>query len=301
MVIVYLELIEKDEKRDCFIAKSKATIWNSTFRMIKPYFETTTGTRLSAGIKILVKAVVEFHELFGLNLNIVDIEPTFTVGELVRKKREIINRLTEEGVLDMNKELEFPRLPKRIAVISSETAAGFGDFVDQLINNPFGYCFHIKLFPATMQGDESEKSMVKALEKIHHNISSFDVVVIIRGGGSQADLECFNNYWVSLHVAQFPLPVLTGIGHEKDECIVDLVAYTNLKTPTAVAEYLIDIFHQEENYFLSIAGNLNNLTGEKISVEKEKIYQYSLLINNQVKTKVHTHKLFLEKTASQLG
>jgi exodeoxyribonuclease VII large subunit len=236
----YLELIEKDYDNDTVKAKARATIWASAFRMIQPYFTTTAGTPLRAGIKVMVKVTVEFHELYGFSLNITDIEPTFTLGDLARARAEIIHRLKSEGIFEMNKGTFFPPLPGRLAVISSKTAAGYGDFVDQLTRNPFGYHFQIKLFPAVMQGNDAESSIVKALDQIFPREKQFDAVVLIRGGGAQADLHCFNSYWLASHICQFPLPVLTGIGHEQDETIADLVAHTRLKTPTAVAEFLID-------------------------------------------------------------
>ncbi len=267
----YLELVEKDEVTEHLKARSRATIWSSTFRMIRAYFESTTGIQLSPGMKVLVKVSVDFHEIYGLSLNIIDIEPSYTVGELARKKQEIINRLVEEGVIDMNRELVFPRLPKRIAIISSETAAGFGDFKDQLLNNEYGFRFHYKLFRAYMQGEGAEVSIIRALENIHRYGDLFDVIVIIRGGGSQSDLSCFNNYRLALHVAQFPLPVLTGIGHEQDETIVDLVAYEQLKTPTAVAEYIISCFVDENEYINELAGKLLQLTNNRVEKENDTI------------------------------
>ncbi len=267
----YLELVEKDDKTEYLKARSRATIWSSTFRMISPYFESSVGIPLSPGIRIMVKVTVDFHELYGLSLNIIDIEPSYTVGELARKKQEIIDRLIQEGVFDMNRELEFPRLPKRIAVISSETAAGFGDFTDQLLNNEYDFRFHVRLFPAYMQGEDAENSIIQALENIHRYEDSFDVVVIIRGGGSQADLSCFNNYRLALHVAQFPLPVLTGIGHEQDETIVDLVACRQLKTPTAVAEYLISCFMDEYEQLSELTSRLVRLTHERVVFESDQI------------------------------
>lgn len=236
----YLELIQKDESSDQIIARSRATIWAPAYRMIKPYFETTTGQTLREDLGILVKVSVEFHEVYGLSLNITDIEPTYTVGELAIKKQKIIERLTEEGVIEMNKELEFPVPCQKIAVISSLTAAGFEDFADQILNNPFGYKFYLRLFPAVMQGEDAEKSIIAALDTIYQYESVFDAVVIIRGGGSQADLSCFDSYWLAYHITQFPLPVFTGIGHEQDDSVTDLVAHTRLKTPTAVATFLID-------------------------------------------------------------
>jgi exodeoxyribonuclease VII large subunit len=235
----YLNLIEKDEATDTVVAQARATIWSYTFRMLRPYFETTTGQILIEGLKVLVNVSVEFHELYGYSLNIQDIDPTYTLGDMARRRRDIIARLTDEGVLDMNKEVEFPLAPQKIAVISSETAAGYRDFTDHLLNNPAGYIFYPKLFPAVMQGSQTEISIIEALDHIYEYEDLFDVVVIIRGGGSQIDLSCFDNYNLAYHITQFPLPVITGIGHEKDNTIVDLVAHTRLKTPTAVAEFLI--------------------------------------------------------------
>jgi exodeoxyribonuclease VII large subunit len=235
----YLELIEKDEVTDEITARTRATIWSYSYRMLKPYFETTTGEKLNAGLKILVQASVEFHPAFGLSLNIKDIDPTYTLGDMARRRNEIINRLKDEGIIDMNKELPLPEVPQKIAVISSETAAGYLDFAHQLANNTYGFKFYPKLFPAAMQGTEAVPSIIRALERIFLYDDFFDAVVIIRGGGAQADLSCFDSYELALNIAQFPLPVLTGIGHEKDDTIADLVAHTRLKTPTAVAEFLI--------------------------------------------------------------
>jgi len=236
----YLVLVEKDVSTDTVIAQARATIWSYTFRMLRPYFETTTGQVFIEGLKVLVSVSVEFHELYGYNLNIHDIDPTYTLGDMARRRREIITRLTEEGIVDMNKELEFPYVPQKIAVISSETAAGYQDFTDHLTKNKAGYVFYLKLFPAVMQGNQTEASIIEALDQIYLYEDFFDVVVIIRGGGSQLDLSCFDNYNLACHITQFPLPVITGIGHEKDNTIVDIVAHTRLKTPTAVAEFLID-------------------------------------------------------------
>lgn len=236
----YLDLIEKDEKSDKVLARARATIWASSYRMLKPYFETSTGYELASGIKILVLARVEFHPVYGLSLNIQDIDPTYTLGDVERKKREIIQRLEMEGVLDMNKEIPLTIVPQKIAVISSMTAAGYEDFIDQLKGNPYGYQFYTHLFPAVMQGENTEESIIASLEKIFEFESHFDAVVIIRGGGSKSDLACFDSYDLAYHVSQFPLPVITGIGHEQDDTITDLVAHTRLKTPTAVAGFFVD-------------------------------------------------------------
>lgn len=236
----YLTLIEKGEADDRLVAQARATIWSYTFRMLRPFFETSTGQRLTEGIKVLLQVSVEFHELYGYSLNVRNIDPTYTLGDQARKRREIIQRLTDEGVFTMNKELELPLVPQKIAIISSPSAAGYEDFMEQLTSNPGGFRFYTRLFPALMQGNQAEQSIVDALERIYPYEDFFDLVVIIRGGGSQVDLSCFDNYNVAYHVTQFPLPVLTGIGHEKDDSIVDLVAHTRLKTPTAVAGFILD-------------------------------------------------------------
>ena len=251
----YLELIEKDEKTDQITAKARATIWAYTFRMLSPYFKTSTGQPLSSGIRVLIKASVEFQEVYGYSLNIKDIDPTYTLGDMARKKKEVIDRLKQEGVFDMNRDLFFPEIPKTIALISSPTAAGYEDFVNQLENNPQGYKFHHKLFPAIMQGNQAESSIIETLEKIYAYEDLFDAVVIIRGGGSTADLNCFDNYSLAQNVAQFPLPIVSGIGHERDESIVDMVANMKVKTPTAAAEYLIDCFDECESYHEGLQEN----------------------------------------------
>ena len=235
----YLQLADKREQEDSIVATARGTIWAFTFRTLRPYFETTTGRQLEKGMKVLLNVEVVFHELYGYSLNIRDIDPTYTIGDLERKKREILAQLEADGVIDMNRELEFPVLPKTIAVISSPTAAGLGDFMNQLQTNPYGYRFQVKLFPAIMQGDKTTDSVIAALERIYEYESVFDVVVIIRGGGSQTDLGCFDSYEMAANIAQFPLPVIAGIGHERDETIVDRVAHMRVKTPTAAAELLI--------------------------------------------------------------
>ncbi|MCK9641037.1 MAG: exodeoxyribonuclease VII large subunit [Prolixibacteraceae bacterium] len=236
----YLTLIEKGDSEDRIVAQARATIWSYTFRMLRPFFETTTGQQLTDGIKVLLQVSVEFHEMYGFSLNVRNIDPTYTLGAQALKRREIIRRLTDDGVITMNKELELPLVPQKIAIISSPSAAGYEDFMEQLANNSNGYKFYTKLFPAVMQGNQAEQSIVNALDRIYPHEDFFDVVVMIRGGGSQVDLSCFDNYNIAYHITQFPLPVLTGIGHEKDDSIADLVAHTRLKTPTAVAEFILD-------------------------------------------------------------
>jgi exodeoxyribonuclease VII large subunit len=236
----YMELIEKNRDHDAILARARATIWASKYSMLRPYFETTTDMQLKSGIKILCKGTIEFHAQYGLSINITDIDPVYTLGDLARKKLEVIRKLREEGVIDMNRELPFPSVPQRIAVISSETAAGYGDFMESMSSNSQGYYLYTRLYPAVMQGDDAPASITGALDSVFTDLDNFDCVVIIRGGGSKADLECFNNYDLAYHITQFPIPVITGIGHERDESVADMVASQGLKTPTAVAEFLVD-------------------------------------------------------------
>lgn len=269
----YLVLIEKDTNGDAILAQARATIWSYTFRMLRPYFESTTGQQLTEGLKVLVNVSVEFHELYGYSLNIRDIDPTYTLGDMARRRLEIIARLNADGVFDMNKGLELPLVPQRIAVISSPTAAGYGDFVDQLINNEHGYKFHLKLFPAVMQGIQAEASIIGALEQVFLYEGFFDAVAIIRGGGSQADLSCFDNYNLAYFITQFPLPVITGIGHEKDDSIIDLVAHTRLKTPTAVAGFLISSLAAFETNLDGLKGHFNEAVGQLLADTRNGIAQ----------------------------
>ncbi len=235
----YLELVEKNEADERIIAKARGIIWSYTFNMIRPYFETVTGQELASGLKIMMNITVEFHELYGYSLLVKDIDPSYTLGDIARRKLEVLQQLEEEGILEMNKSLPQSVVFQKIAIISSPTAAGYGDFIDQLDHNAYGYAFYHKLFPAIMQGDQTELSIISALERIFQYEDFFDGVVIIRGGGAKSDLHVFNNYVLASHICQFPLPVITGIGHERDESVADIIAHQKLKTPTAVAEFLI--------------------------------------------------------------
>ncbi len=282
----YLEFIQKNKKTDKTEARSKATIWANVFRMIKPYFETTTGQAFSEGIKVMVRVVVEFHEVYGLSLNVVDIEPTYTVGEVALRKQKILEKLQQEGVIEMNKELELPYFFNRIAIISSKTAAGLGDFMDQVNNNQSGLKIYTKLFPAIMQGNEAESSIINQLDRIFQTSQFFDAVVIIRGGGSQSDLDCFNNYWLAYNVAQFPLPVFTGIGHEQDDSVVDVVAHTRLKTPTAVAEFLIDHLSIVEDDLIDIQHQIVSYSRDIISEKKNSLKENAFHLKNFLNNKI---------------
>ena len=249
----YLEFIQKDASGNNLIAKARGTIWSNIYKMLKPYLEQETGQAFASGIKVLVRVSVDFHELYGYSLTVLDIDPTYTVGDMERKRREILRLLEEEGVIDLNKELEMPVLPQRIAVISSATAAGYGDFCNQLSNNPRGYGFYTELFPAIMQGERVEESIIAALDAIYARLEAFDVVVIIRGGGATSDLSGFDTYELAANCAQFPLPIITGIGHERDDTVIDLIAHTRVKTPTAAAAFLVACMDQ-------VADRLDNLS-----------------------------------------
>ena len=294
----YLELIEKEGNE--IIARSRATIWSYTYRMLKPYFETTTGQLFTQGIKILVQATIEFHAAYGMSLNIKDIDPTYTVGDMALQRKEIIERLKNEGVFDMNKELELPLVPQKIAVISSATAAGYQDFMDQLENNEHDFRFHTKLFEAYMQGAEAVPSIINAFERIFQYEDFFDAVVIIRGGGATADLSSFDNYDLAMNITQFPLPVITGIGHEKDDTIVDLVAHTRLKTPTAVAEFLINGIERFYDHLLELENSIVQLSRETIDEQKDRLENIAENISYSVSGFIRQKQQQLSKSGNRL-
>ncbi len=240
----YMELVQKETRGGGIVAKARAQVWANRWAFIKPMFEQVTGQTLATGMQVMLKVEVTFHELYGYSLNVTDIDPTYTLGDLARHRQEILRQLAEEGIDTMNKELPLPRLLQRIAVISSASAAGYGDFCNQLNNNQRGLAFKTELFQAVMQGNEVENSVVDALNRIAARLGEWDVVVIIRGGGATSDLQGFDSLLLAENVAQFPLPIITGIGHERDDTVIDLIAHTRVKTPTAAAEFLIH--HQEQ-------------------------------------------------------
>ena len=241
----YMQLVEKDPKRGTMLAFANAHIWSNRWWLIRDTFQQQTGQAFASGIKVLLQVQVTMHEAYGYSLNILDVDPTYTLGEMARRRQQIIAQLQEDGVIDMNRELPFPTLPQRIAIISASEAAGYGDFCHQLHDNEWGLCFYTHLFPATMQGDKTESSVIAALEKISMYEDLFDVVVIIRGGGASADLASFDSYDLAFYIANFPLPVITGIGHDRDQTVLDRVAHTSVKTPTAAAALLIDALSQQ--------------------------------------------------------
>jgi len=267
----YLELIEKQPDEKNIRSRARAIIWSSRYRFLKSFFENTAGQPLRNGLKVLVKVKIEYHEIYGLSLIINDIDPAFTVGDMALKRQAIISRLMEEGVFEMNKELEFPLFPQRIAIISSRNAAGYTDFMNHIVKNGYGYVFYTALFDSAMQGQETEYGIINALDRIAAEISLFDLVVIIRGGGSQTDLSWFDNYNIAYHITQFPLPVITGIGHEKDLSVTDMVAHLPLKTPTAVADYIIDCVAQVDVRLNEMTTEIKNLSHTILEKNRNRI------------------------------
>ena len=234
---LYMDLVEKGQ-RGLFVARQRATCWNGRQQMLQAYFEQETGNRLQVGMQVLLEVEVLFHAVYGLSLDVQNIDPQYTLGDLARQRQETIARLQEEGIFDMQRMLSLPTLTRRLAVVSAGDAAGYGDFVHQLEES--AYRFSPTLFPAAMQGDRAAQSIVSALDAIAAVEEEFDAVVIIRGGGASSDLTCFDDYTLAAHCAQFPLPILAGIGHTRDVSVVDMVAYQSLKTPTAVAAFLVE-------------------------------------------------------------
>jgi exodeoxyribonuclease VII large subunit len=274
----YLELIEKEDTTNTPVAKASAKCWRQTWQMILPYFERTTGQTLRAGMKVLLKVYAQFHEAYGFSWIVTDIDPTYTLGDMARKRQEIIRQLKEEGVFDLQRELCIPRFAKRIAVISAAGAAGYGDFCRQLEENEYGFKFEVTLFPAIMQGEQVESSVVAALNKIYDCIRDFDVVVIIRGGGATSDLSGFDTLALAENVAQFPLPIITGIGHDRDESILDMVANTQVKTPTAAAALLIDNLRQVLERMNEAQQRITMAINQRLANQKTRLSNLQTLI-----------------------
>ena len=270
----YMELVQYDEDRAATpLARASAKCWASKWMLIRPGFERTTGQRLHAGMKVLLKVYAQFHEAFGFSWIVTDIDPTYTLGDMARKRQEIIRQLKAEGVFDLQKELRLPLFCQRIAVISSETAAGYGDFCNQLADNSYGFRFETRLFPATMQGEGVEQSIIAALERIYTATQEdgFDAVVIIRGGGATSDMSGFDTLALAENVANFPLPIITGIGHDRDESILDMVSHTRVKTPTAAAAFLIDHLKTVLDAINDAQDRLAGYTQQKLSVLKAQL------------------------------
>jgi len=298
----YMELIQKDERTATPIAKASAKCWASKWTVVKPYFERTTGQQLHTGMKVLLKVYAQFHEAYGFSWIVTDIDPTYTLGDMARKRQEIIRQLKEEGVFDLQKELSLPLFCQHVAVISSETAAGYGDFCNQLSNNAYGFQFQTWLFPAIMQGEGVEQSIIQALNRINAVSDEFDCVVIIRGGGATSDMSGFDTLALAENVANFPLPIITGIGHERDESILDMISFQRVKTPTAAAEFLIS--HLSE--VLEVINDSQERITRLFSIVKtrqeakiDNLYnQISMILMRNIAEKRHRLEMLEEKTRS---
>ena len=270
----YMDLIDRKADESQISARCQAIIWSTLFRMLRPFFESTTGQQLSKGMQVLVQAQVQYSPLYGLSLIISDIDPSYTVGEQELERQRTIARLREEGMFDMNSTLELTPLPRNLAIISSETAAGYRDFINHLHQNEYGFKFITELFPAPVQGSSASAGIIEAMDKVAARAGEFDMLLIIRGGGSVQDLICFDDYELAANIAQFPIPVLTGIGHDHDFHIADMVAHKSVKTPTAAAGFLIDIFAAEEQQVLYLSGRLFSAIETRVIVETNRLENY---------------------------
>ncbi len=296
----FVEFVQKNERGNGLVAKARGTIWSNVYRMLKPYFEKETGQSFVAGLKVMVQVTVEFHELYGYSLTVIDIDPTYTVGDMARKRKEILDRLQQDGVLSLNKELDLPRVVQRIAVISSPTAAGYGDFCHQLEHNSQGFVFYIRLFPALMQGEGTEDSIISALNRIYEEQELWDVVVLIRGGGATSDMSCFDSYELASNCAQFPLPMLVGLGHERDETVLDFVAHTSVKTPTAAAVFLIDRIQDFADALDEVMERLSSFSRQRMNEEKMRLQGLSMRLPTRVVQYISDEKLRMQKCENRL-
>ena len=280
----YMELVEKAEN-GILAAKVRATCWSNVYHLLSAYFLQETGQSLHTGLQVMLEVSVEYHAVYGLSLNVWNIDPTYTLGDLAKQRQATIQQLTEDGVMDLQKALQIPSLPRRVAVISSADAAGYGDFCDQLKHNRFGFKFHVQLYPAVVQGDTAARSVVQALNSIAALEEEWDVVVIIRGGGASTDMSCFDDYNLASHCAQFPLPIIAGIGHTRDVSVVDMVVHTSVKTPTAAAEWLIERVAEQVDRVGGLMLRLQRATQNAVSREKNRLLLYEQQIFNAVRGK----------------
>lgn len=278
----YMELVEKGEN-GILSAKVRATCWNNVYALLSAYFAQEAGESLHVGLQVLLEVSVEFHAVYGLSLNIWNIDPTYTLGDLAKQRQATLQQLTEDGVMELQKGLELPSLVRRIAVISSADAAGYGDFCDQLKNNRFGFSFQTQLYPAVMQGDNSAHSIIEALHSIAEQEEEWDVVVIIRGGGANTDLRCFDDYNLASHCAQFPLPIIAGIGHTRDISIVDMVVKISVKTPTAAAEWLIERVAEQVEKVGGLVLRLQRAARGAVNKEKNRLSLYQQRLKSAIR------------------
>ena len=298
----YMELIEKDEQSNTPVARASAKCWKNTWTIVRQDFERQTQQPLRAGMKVLLRVYAQFHEAYGFSWIVTDIDPTYTLGDMARRRQEIIRQLKEEGIFDLQRELQLPLFCQHIAVISAPQAAGYGDFVRQLEDNAYGFRYSVTLFPATMQGEQTEQSIIAALDQIYSTNSTlqYDCVVIIRGGGATSDLSGFDTLALAEHVAQFPIPIITGIGHDRDESILDMVAYQHVKTPTAAAALLIDHLKQVADRIADARQRIPTLSLRVISDSRHRIELLQSRLPMAIERRLTAQKHRLENITIQL-
>lgn len=289
----YMELVEK-ARNNSIAAKVRATCWSHVYHLLAAYFANETGQALSVGMQVLLQVEVSFHAVYGLSLNILGIDPTFTLGDMARQRQQTIQRLQEDGVMEMQKALEIPTLPRRIAVVSAADAAGYGDFCHQLESNNGGFLFRTRLFPAIMQGEQSPMSIISALESIAASAEDYDVVVIVRGGGATTDLRNFDDYSLAFHCANFPLPIIAGIGHTRDVSIVDMVVHTSVKTPTAAAEWLINSMQMQADKIGDLYMRLQRAAQHAVSQQNNRLASLWQSLRFATQRRVQKQRLQLE-------
>lgn len=296
----YMELVEK-AKNNTVAAKVRATCWQQVYHLLSAYFATETGQTLSVGMQVLLQVEVSFHSVYGLSLNVVGIDPTFTLGDLARQRQLTIQRLQEDGVMDLQRALIIPSLPRRIAVISAADAAGYGDFCHQLLSNSSGFLFRTQLFPAVMQGDQSPASIIAALEQIADQVEQYDMVVIVRGGGATTDLRNFDDYSLAFHCANFPLPIIAGIGHTRDVSVVDMVVHTSVKTPTAAAEWLITAMQEQADRLAELQLRLQRIAQHAIRKQQHQLDNLWQSLRFATQRRLHRQRAQLELWAKTIA
>ncbi|MBR1882981.1 MAG: exodeoxyribonuclease VII large subunit [Muribaculaceae bacterium] len=293
----YLELVEKDAQNGAIVAKAQAVIWANVFARLSVLFQQVTGSPFGTGMKVMVRVSASFHEQYGMKLVISDINPDFTLGDMARQRKEIIERLTREGLIELNRQLEWPEVPQRIAIISAAGAAGYGDFMNQLHNNPYGLQFYTCLFQAVMQGSNTAPSVLTALRRIREHVSLFDCVVVIRGGGSTTDLNAFDNYDMAAAIATMPIPVIVGIGHERDVTVLDYVAAMRVKTPTAAAEWLIQRGAAALTRLADLGADLALAVRDIVAHAREQLTYYASFIPSAARRVADTARLHISHLA----
>ncbi len=289
----YMELVEK-AKNNSIAAKLRATCWQHIYHLLAAYFANETGQTLSVGMQVLLQVEVSFHAVYGLSLNVVGIDPTFTLGDIARQRQQTILRLQEDGVMNLQRTLSMPLLPRRVAVISAADAAGYGDFCHQLQSNAAGFMFRTQLFAAVMQGEQSPASIIATLERIAAAVEDYDVVVIVRGGGATTDLRNFDDYSLAFHCANFPLPIIAGVGHTRDVSVVDMVVHTSVKTPTAAAEWLINAMQEQADRLGELYLRLQRVAQMAIRKQQNKLDHLWQSLRFLMQQRLHRQRTQLE-------